>query len=141
MINLVGVVGVAPTSTRLKVEVADYYTTLVRKVGIEPTLTDLLPDVHHLHYFLIHLSHKDRRFNLTHGQLLVAVHLPHESRRLASTTALGLDGFEPPYYFRSRTYVYDLFHSDVTVLAFTISPQTRFVLLSKQVAAAIIEIA
>ena len=93
------VVGYEPTSTRLKVDETDYYTTLVGKAGIEPTLTGLMPDVHHLHHFPMQLSScNDKRINLTHGQLLVAAYSPHESEHLASTTALGLDGFEPPYY-------------------------------------------
>lgn len=39
MINLVGVVGYEPTSTRLKVDETDYYATQVGRAGIEPTLT------------------------------------------------------------------------------------------------------
>jgi hypothetical protein len=38
VINLVEVVGIAPTPTRLKVDETEYYTTLEHEAGFEPTL-------------------------------------------------------------------------------------------------------
>jgi hypothetical protein len=94
VINLVGVVGVAPTSTRLKVDETDYYATLEHEVGFEPTLdrsirTAFILLVRQLSPF------DDKRINLTHGQLLDAAYSPHESEHLASTTAVSTVGIEP----------------------------------------------